>query len=168
MPAQNTQDYYALQMLATVLSRGESSRLKKDLVDNQQIALNTGSFLMSLEDPGLFISYAIGNRGVSPAKLDSSMQVEINKVKNNLISEKEFQKVRNQEENDFVSQNSTQNGIASDLAEYYVFFHDPNLINTEINKYMKVTREDIKRVANKYLQDKNRVVLYYLPASMKK
>ncbi|GBD90450.1 peptidase M16 inactive domain protein [bacterium BMS3Abin04] len=168
MPAQNTDDYYALQMLATVLSRGESSRLKKDLVDKQQIALNTGSFLMSLEDPGLFISYAIGNRGVSPAKLDSSVQVEINKVKNNLISEKEFQKVRNQEENDFVTQNSTQNGIASDLAEYYVFFHDPNLINTEINKYMKVTREDIKRVANKYLQDNNRVVLYYLPASMKK
>ncbi|MGI9541770.1 MAG: insulinase family protein, partial [Cyclobacteriaceae bacterium] len=84
-----------------------------------------------------------------------------------LISETEFQKLRNQIENDLISQNSRVAGIAESLANYHMYFGDANLVNTEIERYMKVTKEDIKRAANKYFVDDNRVVLYYMPKSAK-
>ena len=91
------------------------------------------------------------------------MDVEFARVKNELISEDEYQKLRNQTENDFVSANLKMAGIAENLANYYVYYKDANLINTEISRYMKVTREDIQKAAQKYLNKENRVVLYYLP-----
>lgn len=168
MPKQGTPDYYALSILTTVLSGGESSRLQKEIKDKQQKALAVGSIPIPMEDPGLFIVYGLANVGVTAEDLESAIQKEIEKVKNELISNYEFQKVRNQIESDFVKRNSTMIGIAEDLANYFVYYGDANLINTEIQRYMKVTREDIKRVANKYLRNENRVVLYYLPKSLEK
>ncbi len=167
IPAQGTTDSYALDMLGTLLANGQSSRLYKSVVDKQQKAVNVGSFPFMLEHPGLFIVYGITNIGVSADDLEKALQEEIDKSKNELISENEFQKLRNQTENDFVNANSTVLGVATNLANYHVYYGDANLINTEINRYMKVTREDIKRVANKYLNSANRVVLYYLPKSAK-
>ena len=168
VPAQGTPDSYALEMLATVLATGQSSRMYKEIVDKQQKAVAAGSFPYFLEDPGLFIAYGIANRGIDGKDMENSMQAEIDKVKNDLISEKEFQKMRNQKEAEFVTGNSTDVGVAENLANYFVYFGDANLINTELSRYMKVTREDLKRVANKYLNTDNRVVLYYLPKSMEK
>ena len=70
---------------------------------------------------------------------------------------------RNQQENDFVTSNSTVAGVAGSLANYYMYYGETNLINTEIQRYLDVTREDIQRVAKAYFQPGNRVVLYYLP-----
>ena len=78
-----------------------------------------------------------------------------------------FQKLQNQVENDFVSSNSTVVGIAESLANYYMYFVDANLINTEIKRYQKVTREDIKKAAEKYLTKNNRVVLHWVPKGQK-
>jgi len=167
IPAQGTDDYYALNMLTTLLSAGQSSRLYKALVDNQQKALFSGSFPLALEDPGLFLAFAIANVGVPAEDLEAAMQDELDKVRNEIISENEFQKLRNQVETQFVTSNSTVAGIAESLANYYVYFGDANLINTELERYMKVTREDIKRVAAEYFSKDNRVVLYYLPMSEK-
>lgn len=168
IPAQGTPDYYALDMLATLLAQGQSSRLYKELVDKQQKAVFAGSFNFALENPGLFITYGVTNVGIPGDQLESAMQNEIDKVKKDLISENEFQKLRNQTENDFVNSNSTVLGIAGSLANYHVYYGDANLINNEINRYMKVTRKDIQRVAEKYLNKDNRVVLYYLPKSAEK
>ncbi len=168
MPKQGTPDYYALSILTTVLSGGESSRLQKEIKDKQQKALAVGSIPIPMEDPGLFIVYGLANVGVTAEDLETAIQKEIEKIKNELISDYEFQKVRNQIESDFVKRNSTMIGIAEDLANYFVYYGDANLINTEIQRYMKVTREDIKRVANKYLRNENRVVLHYLPKSLEK
>lgn len=165
IPAQGTEDYYAVSMLAQLLSQGESSRLYKSVKDEQQKALAVGAFALGLEDPGVTIAYGIANVGTSPEELEAAMEVEYEKVKEELISEEEFQKLQNQIENDFVSANSRVAGIAESLANYYMYFHDTNLINTEIERYMKVTREDIQRVANEYFTEENRVVLYYLPKS---
>ncbi|MDZ7607671.1 MAG: pitrilysin family protein [Cyclobacteriaceae bacterium] len=163
MPAQGTVDYYALNMLTTLLSDGQSSRLYKEIVDNQQKALQVQALPLAGEDPGLFILLGISNMGVSAEDLEQSMDAEIEKVKAELVTEKEFQKVRNQIENDFVTGNSTVVGIAESLADYSVYFGDANLINTELERYTKVTREDLMSVAKKYLNKENRVVLYYLP-----
>ena len=165
MPAQGTPDYYALNMLTTILSTGQSSRFYKQLVDTEQKAVQAGSIPFALEDPGLFITYGICNAGVKANDLEASMDKELEKVKNQLITEEEFQKIKNQVKNNFVSQNSTDAGMAENLATYHVFFGNTNLINTNLDNFMNVTREDIKRVAGKYLTKQNRVVLYYLPKS---
>jgi len=167
IPAQGTDDYYAINMLTTLLSGGQSARLYKQLVDKEQIAVYTASIPLTLEDPGLFIIYALAAMGKSSGEVGVSIDKEIEKVKTGLISEPEFEKLKNQTENDFVTSNKTVLGTARNLANYYLFFGNTNLINTEIERYMKVTREDIQRVAQKYLTQGNRVVLHYLPKSAK-
>lgn len=163
IPAQGTDDYYAVSMLSQLLSQGQSSRLHRQLVEEQQKALYVGTFPLPLEDPGVTMAFAITNMGTEPEDLEAAMDAEYEKVKNELISEKEFQKLRNQVENDFVSANTTVARRAENLANYHMYFGDANLINTEIERYMEVTREDIQDVAKKYFSKDNRVVLYYLP-----
>jgi len=163
MPAQGTKDYYALSMLTTLLSGGESSRLNKRLVDKEKIALGVQTFPFDLEDPSLFLLFGVANFGKSPKDLEASIQDEIQKIRDSAISDDELTKIRNEEETSFIEKNSTQEGIATELANYHLFFGDANLINSEINKFMAVTKEDIRRVADLYLTEKNRTVLYYLP-----
>ncbi len=162
IPEQGTPDYYAVEMLSTLLSRGNSSRLKKIMVDEKQLCIQAGSFPVSSEDPGVSINYGISNMGVSPEVVEAAMNEIIKDLQTNLITEKEFQKLQNQIENDFVSSNSTVVGIAESLANYHVYLGDANLINEEIKRYQKVTREDLKAAANKYFKESNRVALYWL------
>jgi len=166
VPPQGTPDYYALNMLTTLLSTGRSSWFYKQIVDKEQKAIQTGTFPLALEGPGLFIAYGICNVGVKAKELEESMQKQLDLAKKNLITKEEFERIKNQVKNSFVNQNATDLGVAENLAQYHVFFGNTNLINTEIDKFMKVTREDIKRVADKYLTKDNRVVLYYLPKSL--
>lgn len=163
VPAQGTGDYYALKMLSTLLSQGKSSRLYRTLVDDQQKAFQVANIPLDLEDPGLSINFGIANVGVNSQDLEDAMDVEIAKVRKELITDEEFQKLRNQIENNFISSNTTVAGIAGSLATYEMFFGDANLINTEIDRYMAVTKEDIRRVAKEYFHKGNRVVLHYLP-----
>ena len=162
-PAQGTHDAYAVEMMAQVLSQGKSSRLQKRIVDEQQKALFVGAFPFPTEDPGLSLMFGIPNMEVDLEDLETAMDKEVEELQNELISEKEFQKLQNQIENDMISRNSTVEGIAESLADYSVYYGDANLINNEIDRYMKVTREDIQRVAKKYFRKDNRVGLYYLP-----
>jgi predicted Zn-dependent peptidase len=165
MPGQGTDDYYALDMLTTLLSGGASARMQKQLVEKEQKALQVVAFPYALEDHGLLINLGLVNMGVDLKDLESGMNNEIEKVQNELVSEREFQKVLNQKESDFVTSNARVAGIAESLANYHMYYGDANLINNEIERYRKVTREDLQRVAKKYLVPDNRVTLYYLPKS---
>ncbi len=168
IPAQGTEDYYALSMLGTLLSGGESSRLNKALVDQQQKALQVMSFPFPSEDPGLMLMFGICNMGVSADDLEKGMDMEIEKFKKDGLSPKEFEKLRNQVESNFVKSSSSMEQIAENLSNYKVYYGDANLINTELDRYLKVTSEDLKRVAQKYLTKENRVVLHYLSKADKK
>jgi len=163
IPAQGTPEFYAVDMLSTLLSRGGSSRFQKAIVEDQQKALQVGSFPLALEDYSVSLAFAFCNMGVDPSDVEAAIDAEVKKVQTDLISDEEFQKLRNQIENDFVSSNSRVAGIAESLADYYMYFGDTNLINTEIDRYLAVTKEDIRNAAIKYMQPNERVVLYYLP-----
>jgi predicted Zn-dependent peptidase len=162
-PALGDPDYYAVEMLQTLLAGGQSSRLYKSLVDNQQLALESSAVPLALEDGGLFIIYGIANMNIPLEDIESAIDAEIEKVKTLGLTEREFEKLVNQTENDFINKNTTMAGISSSLADYHIFFGDANLINTEIDKYLAVTAEDIVEAARKYLIPENRVLLYYLP-----
>jgi predicted Zn-dependent peptidase len=163
MPPQGSKDAYALEMLTTLLSDGQSSRFYKRFVDGEKLGVAVNAFPYSLEDGGLFITLGIMNMGKDPQTLLKGIDEEVAKASTELISEKEYEKVLNQLENDFIARNSSMAGIAESLADYSVYFGDPGLINTAIDKYRAVTREDLKRVAQTYLKQDSRVVLYYLP-----
>ena len=163
MPAMGDPDSYALEMLQSLLSGGQSSRLYKALVDNKQLAVQIAAIPWALEDAGIFLIFGIANTEVKLEDLEAAMDEEIKKVIESGLTEREFQKLQNQTENDFISRNTTMAGISESLAEYHTFFGDANLINTEIEKYLAVTPENIIEVAKKYLVPENRVVLYYLP-----
>ncbi len=165
MPKQDDPDAYALSILSTVLSDGPSSRIYKRMVDQEQVALQAASFVYSLEDAGLFINLAIANMGKTPADIETIFDDEVAKVQNELISEKEMQTALNKVENQFINSNGSMAGVAESLANYHVYYKDADLINNEIERYRKVTREDVQRVAQKYLTKNNRVVLEYLPKS---
>jgi zinc protease len=113
MPAQGTDDSYALSMLTTLLSGGESSRLTKRLVDKDKLAVVVQSIPLSLEDPGLFLAFAIANFGKTLPDVEKVIQQEIERVQKDLITEAEFQKIRNQRESEFIQKNASVEGRES-------------------------------------------------------
>ncbi len=163
LPAQGTPDFYAVEMLGTLMSQGQSSRLYRRLVDQEQKALQVASIALGLEHPGINLTFALANMGTDPRDIENVFNEELEKVRNELVSEEELQKVKNQIENRMVNSNTTIARRATNLANYHLLYGDANLINTELERYMKVTREDIRRVAREYFREDNRVVLYWLP-----
>jgi predicted Zn-dependent peptidase len=164
-PVQGTPDYYAFRVLSNVLSSGSSSRMQKELVDTKQLALSVGSFPMSQEGVGAYINLGIVNAGISPEKLQEAMDEEMARLKTTPVGRHEFQKVMNQIETAYVGRFSTQLGIAESLANYEIYFGNAGLVNTELERFKKVTPEEVMHVAKKYLNNDNRIVLYYLPES---
>ncbi len=156
-------DYYAVDMLGQILSQGESSRLTKSLVNEQQLALFVGSFPLGLEDPGVSLAFGIVNGGVAPETLEAGMDAEVKKLATELITDEEFEKLRNQIEVNLINQNGRLSGVAQNLASAKTYFDDASRVNSELNRYLSVTKEDIRNAAIEYLTPDKRVVLYYLP-----
>jgi predicted Zn-dependent peptidase len=165
MVSETHPDTYALQMLTTALSDGPSSRFSKRMVDQDQNALQVAAFPFAMEHHGVFIALALANGATSTGTLMTTMEDEIAKMQKEPLSEKEFTKLLNKVETDYVNRNSGVAGIAENLANYHVYYGDANLINTEIERFRTVTPADIQRVAQTYLKPENRVVLHYLPKS---
>lgn len=162
-PGHGTRDAYVLDMISTYLSGGKSSVLYKKLVDQQKQALAVQAVNLSQMDYSIFALFAIPLGEVELSTLLSEIDVEVAKMQNELISERDHQKLLNQFENQFVNANSSIAGIASSLATYYLLYDDVNLINKEIDIYRSITREEIQAVAKKYLSPNQRVEIEYLP-----
>lgn len=162
-PSNKEKDAYALQMLSTYLSNGKSSVLYKKLVDQDKKALAVQAFNMGMEDAGVFAFFTIPMGATTKATLQSDIDAEIKKLQTELISQEDYQKLQNQFENQFVNSNSSIQGIASSLATYNVLMGNTNLINKEIDIYRSITREDLKKAAEKYLNSNQRIIINYIP-----
>lgn len=162
-PAMTTRDARVLDMISTILSDGKSSRLYKKLVDDKKKAMQIAAFNYSLEEYGAYIVLALPVGENTLDDLVIEMDEEIVKIQTELISDKELQKLRNKFENKFVNSNASVEGIANSLARYYMLYDNVNLINTEIEIYNSITKEEIREIAKKYLNPNQRLVLDYLP-----
>lgn len=162
-PSNKEKDAYALQMLSTYLSNGKSSVLYRKLVDQDKKALAVQAFNLGMEDGGVFAFFTIPMGTTTKATLQSDIDSEIKKLQTELISQEDYQKLQNQFENQFVNSNSSIQGIASSLATYNVLMGNTNLINKEIDIYRSITREDLKKAAEKYLNSNQRVIINYIP-----
>lgn len=162
-PAMTTRDARVLDMISTILSDGKSSRLYKKLVDDEKKAMQIAAFNYSLEEYGAYIILALPVGENTLDDLVNEMDEEIVKLQTELISDKDLQKLRNKFENKFVNSNASVEGIANSLAKYYMLYDDVNLINTEIEIYNSITKEEIREIAKKYLNPNQRLVLDYLP-----
>ena len=154
-------DSYPIEMLGNILSTGRSSRLYKRLVEKEQVALQVEAFPFLLEKAGMLGVYVIGQKGVPLETLDKLIDEEVEKVKTEGVTEDEFQKALNNQEAEFASSFGAMSSRAKNLARYHVFFGDTNLINTELDRYLAVKREDLQRVAKKYFTQEGRNVLRY-------
>jgi predicted Zn-dependent peptidase len=132
-------------------------------VDEQKQALAVQAFNLGQVDYNIFALFALPLGDVSLDTLLAEMDEEIVKMQNELISERDYQKLQNQFENQFVNSNSSVAGIASSLATYYMLYGDVNLINNQIDIYRSISREEIRDVAKKYLNPNQRAEIEYLP-----
>lgn len=162
-PSMKTRDARVLDMISMILSDGKSSRLYKKLVDDEKKALQVASFNYSQEDYGTYFIFALPLGDTSLQELANDFSKEVKKLQTDLISEREYEKLLNKLENNYVNSNSNIEGVAHSLAEYYLLYGDVNLINNEMDIYRSITREEIRDVANKYLNDNQRLVLIYGP-----
>jgi len=140
-------DAYALDLVSTILSSGESSRLKKRLVDEEKKAMQIYAFNVGQEDYSAYVIFALPMGDVKLSELTSIIDEEISKLQTELISEREYQKLLNKMENNFVNSNASSEGIAYSLCSFNMLYGDTELINTEIDIYRSISREEIREAA---------------------
>ena len=166
-PSMKTRDARVLDMISTVLSEGKSSRLYKKIVDDKKMALQIGAFNYSQEDYGMYILYGMPQGTFTSEDIVKEIDEEVVRLQTQLLSDKEMQKLKNIYENNYVNGNSNVEGIAENLASYYLLHGDINLINTEIEMYRSITAQEIRDVAKKYLNPNQRLLLDYIPSKDK-
>ncbi|HKO96313.1 MAG TPA: pitrilysin family protein [Pyrinomonadaceae bacterium] len=166
-PPQRSADSEPLQVAATILSGGESSRLYRSLVYEQQVAQSADATPDLREDAGLFYFNVVLAGGKKPEDGERALIAEIKKMQAAQVGRAELDKAKNQLVTSELRERETSNGKALALGSAAVLLGDPNRVNTDLDKLQAVTAADVQRVMQKYFTDANRLVIYYLPESEK-
>ena len=164
IPPGNTADNYALQVLANILSTGESSRLYQDLVKERQLATSVQAQADPRVGSSLFYVVAVARPGVKVEDLENAIEEEIAAVRKDGVTAAEMEKARAQFRRRQIQARQTDLYTAIRIGEYAVMFNDPNLVNTIFDKYNAVTAEQVKDAADKYLIAREQAVVIDLPA----
>jgi len=168
IPQTNNPDFYALNILRTVLYEGESSRMYQRLVDKDQLALFVDFLSPSAFDPSLEQIMAQPKQGVDPVACEKAVYEELERVKNSAITEQELEKAKNIRLVEFYNQMRTISGRANTIGTYEVFFGDYNKLFDAAKNYAAVTKDDVQRVAKAYFAPNNRTVATLIPESTEK
>jgi zinc protease len=165
IPARYAPDAYPLDLASNILTGGESSRLYQALVYKDQIAAQAAGFGNFTEDPNLFFAYAVMNPGHTPEDGEKAVVAVLDGLKDKPVDAKELQKAKNQEIAGFILGRDTDEEKAVALESAAVIGKNPDLVNTELERYLKVTPEDIERAAKEYFVPEHATVLIVKPAA---
>jgi zinc protease len=168
VPQTSSPDYYALQVLQTILFAGQSSRMYQRIVDKDQLAIGIDSSMDFAFDPTLFAIIGQPKAGIQPEAVEKAVYEELDKVKAQSVTDQELEKAKNILLSVFYRQMKTIDGRANTIGSYEVFFGDYKKLFTAADDYSKVTKADVQRVAQKYFGDKNRTVATLVPEAEEK
>ncbi|MFL6216040.1 MAG: M16 family metallopeptidase [Blastocatellia bacterium] len=163
VPQTASSEYYALQVLRTILFAGQSSRMYRRLVDKDQLAISIDSNLEFAFDPTLMLIIAQPKAGIATDAVERAIYDELDRVRAQPVSDEEITKAKNILLANFYREMKTINGRANTLGSYEVFFGDYRKLFGAAQEYDKVTKDDVRRVAEKYFGDKNRTVATLVP-----
>jgi len=165
IPADREPDHYAIELLAMSLGDGESSRLYQELVKKRELlqSLNVGTD--SRRGPDLFSIWAVSAEGKNAKQARDVIYAELAKLAKTGLTPRELDKAKNRVRSSFVFGLSSTLDRALVLGQFELYFGDANLLKSELNRYLAVTNDDIKRVAAKYFAPTNRTVLDVVPAA---
>lgn len=161
--AGNTPDFYALQVLASALGGGSSSRFTQKLTREKELVTGISAGAQESRGIGGFYVTATPRRGVTNEAVEAAVYEEIARLQKEPIADWELQKAKTGARRNFINGLQSSLGRANTIGQYAVYYNDPNLINTRLDKVMAVTKEDVMRVANKYLVATNRTVVTTVP-----
>jgi len=163
MPAQFTPDSYPLILASNILSGGESSRLFRKLVYEDQMAVQAAGIGNFTEHPNLFYALALLNPGRSIAAGEKALETMLEQMKNQPVDPKELEKAKNQQiAADILGRSSVQER-ADAIGRAAVIGRDPNLANVSLESFLRITAADIQRVARQYFDKSQRTVLLIEP-----
>src|SRR5215475_8579475 len=160
----NTPDAYALQVLNSALAGGQSSRLYQKLVKEKELVTNVFAFPNSFRGGGYYQIIAMVAPGKKAEDVEAAIDEEIGRLQREPIADWELDKAKNSARRGSIQSLQSSLGTAIRLSEYAVFYNDPNLINTQFQKFAAVTKADVQRMAQKYLKPTNRTVAVTNPA----
>ncbi|GBC77705.1 putative zinc protease [bacterium HR08] len=163
IPEDGHPDSYALKILSRILSAGQSSRLYRKLVYELRLAaaaFGAGNFT---EHPNLFFAGAILNPGHTPEAAEKAIVEELERLKREPVPARELEKAKNQMIAEVLFARQSNQGKADALGRAAVLGKDPARVNTEVERLLAVTPEEIQRVARRYFTETNRIVLTILP-----
>jgi zinc protease len=162
-PPEKSPDAEPLQVAATILAQGESSRLYRSLIYDQQIAQSADATPDLREDAGVVSFNVVLASGKKPEDVENALLAEIKKIQDTPVTAAELDKAKNLLVTNELRQRETSNGKALALGSAAVLLGDPNRVNTDLAKLQAVTAADVQRVMKKYFTAANRLVIYYLP-----
>jgi predicted Zn-dependent peptidase len=165
LPPTRHPDHAALALMAQVFSTGQSSRLRRRLVDEEQAALDVIAQVDRRLGPGLILFGALPNQGVSIERVEALVQEEIELLQDSGIGDGEMAKALNQVRAAAVTGRLTAESKASLLQSYNLHHGSPFAVNDEMARYEAVTADDIRRVARTYLVPANRTVVVARPTA---
>ncbi len=156
-------DSYPLHIASKVLSDGESSRIYRKLVYDKQLALAAFGGGNIIEDPNLFFAVAIVQPGQRPEEAVDALIAELDRLRNEPISEGELQQAKNQFARDYILSRESNKDKASHLGHAVVIHNDVKTADGEFDIFMNTTAADVQRVAQTYFKPENRLVLTIMP-----
>lgn len=168
LPPMGNPDSYALDIASDILSNGQSSRLYKRLVYDEQAAVQAFGAASFLEGPSLFFGIAVANQGKNIKEVGTSMDYVFSQMRKEPVTGEELTKAKNQTTAGFIVGRQSMQQKADLLGRMAVLRGDPELVNTELQKYQAVTAADIQRVCDKYLAPSNETRLWVYPEQTKK
>lgn len=158
VPNSRHEDYYALDMLDSILTQGKSSRLYRALVEEKQLVVQIGALLPPALDPTLYKFFAVCSTGITEQEVEKAIYQELDKIINEGVSEQELQKVKNFKLMSFYRSMETIAGKSNTIGRYEIFFGGFEKLFNAPDEYNKVTAADIQRVAKTYFRKNNRTV----------